>query len=428
MSKRHYDDWINAYLKWTENTEAPRAFHWWVAVSVLAGALQRRTYINMNSFDWVPNFYIILVGKAGLVTKSTCLRAGESLLRKANKKIRFGSSSGSWQAIAEEIAKANFAPITGGFSTCPISFFVSELGTFLDPNNREMLDFFVDSWDAQRGEFKRVTKSGGTLTIPMSCVNIIAGTTPTWIKENFNQTMIGGGFASRLIFVFGSAKRRLVAYPGLDAFTTEFEERKKHLIDDLAKITNLEGEMRLTQDAIDWGTKWYEDHYRKPRQLVGERFDGFYARKQTHLHKLAMILSVSEGDSLIVDAHHLQTANEVLLRVERDLAGVIDNVTSKQISAAHKREIISTLRDGPQDRDEIYTQLYQMMGGIDFDKAISDLVKARQINIDVKAGKTLLSLKHIGKARDVEEEEEKDKDKDKDKVVELKRGATRLRE
>jgi hypothetical protein len=403
MSQRHYKDWITAYLQWTQHTEAPEVYHLWVAISVLAGALQRRVYIDMNAFDWVPNFYIFLVGKAGLVTKSTSLRMGQSLLKKAGKKIRFGSSSGSWQAIAAEIAASAFQPIAGGHITSPISFFVGELGTFLDPNDRQMLDFFVDSWDAQRETFSRITKSGGKLEIPMGCVNIIAGTTPTWIKENFNATMIGGGFASRLIFVQASSKRKLVAYPGLEKFTQEFEDRKGKLIEDLVKIVNIEGPMKLTQEALDWGTKWYEDHYTKPRQLSGERFDGFYARKQTHLHKLAMILSISRSDDLIVDVNHLQVANDMLLKVERDLGLVIDNITSKEISAMHKREILSILRDGPADRDDLYSQLYQMMGGVDYDKAIADLLKAKQISVSAKKGKTMLTLKHEGKLALVED-------------------------
>lgn len=36
-----------------------------------------------------------------------------------------------------------------------------------------------------------------------------------------------------------------------------------------------------------------------------------------------------------------------------------------------------------------------MMSGPDFDKALSDLVKARQITISPKAGKTILTIKDL---------------------------------
>lgn len=395
MAQRNFPSWFEGYEAYTFNTEAPTAFHWWTAVSTIAGALQRKVYVDQKTFDWVPNFYIVLVGPAGLVTKSTSLRMGEKLLRSVGKKIRFGSQSGSWQAMAKEIQDSKLQ-IQGGIMSCPISYFVSEFGTFFDPQNREQVDFFVDSWDAQKTGFTRSTISGGQVEIQCPCVNILAATTPTWIKENFTATMVGGGFASRLIFVRGNAKRKLIAYPGLEQTDENFLKLQAKLVSDLKQISELEGPIELTAEAVEWGKAWYNHHYTAKRQLSGERFDGYYSRKQTHMHKLAAILSVAEGSSMRIEMRHLLEANDRLLLVEKDLASVIDNVTSKQISTAHKREIMSVIRsEGGIDRDELYGQLYQMMSGPDFDKALSDLVKARQITISPKAGKTILTLKDL---------------------------------
>lgn len=391
---RNFPNWIQGYKQYTMDTEAPFAFHWWTAIATIAGALQRKVYIDMHTFEWVPNFFIVLVGQAGLVTKSTSLRLGEKLLRGVGKKIRFGSQSGSWQAMAEEI-QASALQIPGGIMSCSVSYFVSEFGTFFDPNNREQIDFFVDSWDAQRTSFTRTTKSSGKLEIQCPCINILAATTPTWIKENFNATMVGGGFASRLIFVKGNAKRKYIAYPAFETTSVDFLDLRARLTQDLIHISGLEGPMLLTPDAIEWGRDWYTKHFTTKRQLSGERFDGFYARKQTHMHKLAMILSIAEGDSMRIEARHLQQANQHLLLIEKDLASIMDNVTNKQISTVHKREILSVIAsEGEIDRDDLYGQLYQMMSGNDFDKAISDLAKANQISIRPKGSQTMLMLKH----------------------------------
>lgn len=393
MAKRNFDNWFDGYLRYTNNTEAPIAFHVWTAVSTIAGALQRRVYIDQQAFEWVPNFYICLVGTAGLVTKSTSLRFGEKLLRGVGSRIRFGSQSGSWQAMAKEIQNSKLL-IDGGIMSCPISYFVSEFGTFFNPQDREQVDFFVDAWDAQRTAYMRNTISGGATEIECPCVNILGATTPTWLKENLTPTMISGGFISRLIFVKGNTKRKFIAYPALEKTEAGFVDLQQKLIQDLKIIANLEGPMILTPEAIDWGRNWYEKHYTTKRQLTGERFDGFYARKQTHLHKLATILSVARGDTLRITAAHLKEANDMLLTVEKDLASVIDNVTNKQISTTHKREILSIIAgEGGIDRDELYGQLYQMMSGPDFDKALSDLGKAKRISIRPKGGKTMIHLK-----------------------------------
>ncbi len=400
--KRNHENWLTAYLRYTTNTEAPTAFHWWTGVATIAGALQRNVYLDMHNFEWIPNFYIVLVGQAGLVTKSTSLRLGEKLLRGVGPKIRFGSSSGSWQAMAEEISKAALTSASKKgslleaetFRTSPISYFISEFGTFFDPNNREQIDFFVDAWDGQRTSFTRTTKSGGSLKIDCACVNILAGTTPTWIKENFTATMIGGGFASRLIFVKGSEKRKFIAYPSRHATTEDFKRMQMSLTEDLKQINKLEGPMSMTEEAYRWGENWYEEHFKKKRQLSGERFDGFYARKQTHLHKLAIILSIARSNSLVIEVEDLQEANDRLLLVEKDLASVVENVTSKQISATHKREILSIIAgEGEIAQEDLYEQVFVMMSGPDFDKALSDLAKANQITTTSKAGKGYLKLR-----------------------------------
>lgn len=390
-------NWIAAYLRFTSGSEAPEAFHLWTAIATLAGALQRKVYIDQKTFEWVPNFYIVLVGQAGLVTKSTSLRLGERLLRDVGKKIKFGSQSGSWQAMAEEIANSAQSThfMKEGFTTCSVSYFVSEFGTFFDPTNREQIDFFVDSWDAQRTSFTRSTKSSGVLTIPCPCINILAATTPTWIKENFTATMVGGGFVSRLIFVRGHHKRKFIAYPALEVSDDIWKRLRDDLLVDLKHISNLEGPVTLTEDALAWGKNWYYDLYTKKRQLTGERFDGFYARKQTHMHKLATILSIAESDSLVVERKHLMTANEMLLHVERDLATILDDVTGKQLSTMHKREILSIISgEGEIDKDNLYGQVYQMMSGADFDKALSDLTKAHQLDLKARGAKTYLSVKN----------------------------------
>jgi hypothetical protein len=389
---RHYENWLDGYLDYTKDTEAPEAFHWWTGIATIASAMRRNVYIDMRSFEWVPNFYICLVGPAGLVTKSTSLRLGEKLLRGLGKTVKFGSQSGSWQAMAGEIAESASSS-WGGYTTCSISYFVSEFGTFFDPTNREQIDFFVDAWDGQKTGFTRNTKSSGKMEIQCPCVNILAATTPTWIKENFSATMIGGGFASRLIFVRGHAKRKFIAYPGLMPQADQFLEKQERLVTDLKHISKLEGIAKLSPEAVAWGENWYKDHYTKKRQFSGERFDGFYARKQTHMHKLALIFSVAESDRLVIEERHLMMANDCLLLVERDLGGVIDNITGKQVATMHKREILSVITAEHEiGREEVYADLYQMMSGADFDKAIADLSKAGKIEMVQRQAKTILRL------------------------------------
>jgi len=102
---RKFPNWLKAYIGYTRDSESPTEFHFWTGVSVLAGALRRRVWIDMKKFQWTPNFYVILVGPPGVAAKSTSISMGMSLLTQVPS-IRFGPESMTWQALAKDLEDA----------------------------------------------------------------------------------------------------------------------------------------------------------------------------------------------------------------------------------------------------------------------------------------------------------------------------------
>ena len=105
MSKRLLKNWLSAYLEFTQVSEAPDSFHFWVGVWTISGALRRKVYLEMGHFQWVPNFYILLVSPPGIVSKSTCLNIGSSMLKELTT-IKFGPESMTWQSLVEALSNA----------------------------------------------------------------------------------------------------------------------------------------------------------------------------------------------------------------------------------------------------------------------------------------------------------------------------------
>src|SRR5712671_3481375 len=100
---RAFPNWIEAYVHHQRYSESPESFHFWTAVSTIAGALRRRVWINQLHFQWTPNMYIILVGPPGVAAKSTSIRQGLNLLE-AVPGINFGQQSLTWQALIDSFA------------------------------------------------------------------------------------------------------------------------------------------------------------------------------------------------------------------------------------------------------------------------------------------------------------------------------------
>lgn len=356
MSDRILKDWLSSFVEYASFGEAPRRMYFWVGVSTVAGALRRRVWIDQRYFRWYPNFYVVLVAPPGIVSKSTTASIGMSLLRQVPG-INFGPEVVTWQALAKTLAESGEAfELNGEFlSMSAITIESSEFGNLLNPEDRDMIDMLVTLWDGRQGTLRKVTKMSGSDEIVNPWINIIACTTPAWIAGNFPEYLIGGGFTSRCVFVFADKKDKYVAYPS-QVVPRDMQERAAALVHDLEYISaRLVGECVISPAAIEWGTAWYYEHYEKrPDGLDDQRFGGYIARKQTHLHKLAMILSASRQDSLVIEPEDLALANTMLTDLEQDMPKVFSRMGANDSNAHMERLIGMIRRRGSMPYEEAY--------------------------------------------------------------------------
>lgn len=387
MTQRNFPDWIAAYLDYTKFSEAPTKFHFWTAVSVIAGALRRRVWIDQGYFQWIPNFYIVFVSPPGIVSKSTTADIGMSLLR-AVPGVKFGPNSLTWQSLTKNLGESTEGiemPDGEIYPMSAITIVAGELGSLLNFEDREMIDVFVDLWDGRKGLWHRQTKMSGEDKIQNPFVNIIGCTTPAWVKRNFDRYLLGGGFTSRTIFVYGSEKRQLEAYPGdrIANLGPDFEATKLKLIQDLEQIAQMLGNFSLTPAAKEWGRAWYAKHYDRYKSTDpnDEGMTSFLARKQTQMHKLGMVLSAAKRSNMLIDEKDLEFADKILDSVEHDLPEVFGRIAERdevqdavaivQILAVRKRV----------ERSALYRMVFNRMSSHQFDLAVMSLVNAGKAQV-----------------------------------------------
>lgn len=361
---RNFPDWLSAFSQYASYGEAPPYMYKWVGISTIAGALRRKVRLNMGYFEWTPNFYIILVAPPGIVSKSTTADIGMALLRDIPA-IKFGPDVVTWQALSQSLAQSceeYIEPSTGEYhKMTAITIASSEFGNLFNPHDREMVDFYITLWDGKRGALKKVTKTSGEDTIINPWVNLVACTTPAWIAGNFPEYMIGGGFTSRCIFVYAERKYKYVAYPGL-VMPQDIAEFRQKLLQDLESISTLQGDYTLHPDAIEWGEQWYQWHYNNiPQHLNNERFGGYIARKQTHLHKLAMVISASRRGDLMLLREDLETAKKELDFVEESMPKVFDHIgRSEETRITEEVHRVIILHAGSPFKD-IFAQCFRVV-------------------------------------------------------------------
>jgi hypothetical protein len=389
MNQRKFSNWLHAYVHYTKHSEAPTTMHLWTGIWTIAGALRRRVWIDQGYFQWTPNVYIILVAPPGIVSKSTTLSHGAKLLRQVEG-IKFGPDAVTWQSLVQALAGACeevLMPDDMFHAMSCVSIASSEFGTLFNPNDREMVDVFVSLWDGQVGVWEKQTKTQGSDRIVNPWINMAACTTPGWIAGNFPEYLVGGGFTSRCLFVYAEEKQNLVAYPG-EKVDPEFKQIQENLVHDLTQIAAIAGPYTLDDEAKEFGVTWYEEHYaNRIKHLDNPRFGGYLARKQTHIHKIAMVLAAAESDVRIIRKAHLEGALQLVTGLEENMPKVFDLIGVSG-PAKYSNEVLSYLKVYKKiERHVLFKMCFRTMGLQEFENALNACCQANQAVVDNTGGK-----------------------------------------
>lgn len=367
--------WLEDFVEHTSYGEAPEKVMYWVGVSTIAGALRRKVWIDEFNFQWTPNFYILLIGPPGVLKKSTSSNLGMRILKRLDG-IDFGPQSTSWEQLVVHMDASRQVYKIGGkdFEASCVTIELSEFGTLCDPTNRGLVDALTDLWDAKLGTFAKETKTSGNNEILNPWLNIIAGVAPKWMDDNFSTKLIGSGFASRILYVYGDETKR-IAHPSRHMPSeSRMAENEWQLTERLKKIGELSGPYKLTEEAYQWSEKWY-DRFRDflEKECTNEEM-GLHSRKQAHLMKTAMVISASKGMFPVIGVDELMEADQALASIQGDMNRVFGYVGQSPTSKL-ARDIVEVLqREGEQSRKTMYRKHFFRVVGIQaFDEALKSV-------------------------------------------------------
>ena len=401
--QRNYADWLTTFVDYASIGEAPLHILYWVGVSTIAGALRRRVWVEQDFFQWVPNFYVVVVAPPAIVSKSTTANIGFNLLGKIEG-IHFGPDITSWQALIQEMGDIGeeFEHNDGHYKMHAITCAIDEFGTFLDPSNREQVDSLIRLWDGKLGDraFRKVTKTQGSDTLDNPWINMFACTTPSWLNTNFPESFIGGGLLSRIVFLHADRKRQRVpllarALRERTAKDAAYRLMPQKLAADLEGIAQYSGPYAVTPAAEEYAAAHYNAHWDKYEG--SHEAMGYQGRKQTHLFKLAMVVSASRGDFPTLDVVHLEEAERQLGLIEPGIAKVLQVVGAKGITKASQELVEAVKAEGGKVlRRDIFGKLFfRRLSNREFEEAIAGAVAAGKLRTDALPSGVTLTI--VGK-------------------------------
>lgn len=377
-------DWLADFVEYAASGEASPRCMFWVGVSTVAAVLRRKVWFDQEYFQWSPNFYILIVGAPGSAKKSTSIDIGMQLLKRVPG-INTGPDSATWQALIEYIGQIRedvTLPDGEVFEHSSVTLSISEFGTFFDAENRELVDNLTSLWDGKLGTIVKMTKTSGNDTLVNPWVNLIAGTTPKWLAENFGAGLVGGGLAGRFIFLHEEMTNKDVAYPKRkmrDMKARRTEQSK--LVDGLCVMSKYVGDFELTEEAYVWGEEWYDKQRVALRTLGTEALEsGFIVRKQVHLHKLAMVICAARYEFPLVTVTHMQEAELQLNALDADMRKVFGYVGQSKVTTAAREIVEAVTRLGKIERRLLYKmQFFRTLTVGEYNDAVNSAIQAELI-------------------------------------------------
>lgn len=319
MAERELSDFLTGYLKYTENSEPPIAYHTWTGISIIAGALQRKVYLNWGFEEIFPNMYIVLVGPSGRARKGVAMGIGQKILQDVPGVTMTCDSNTREALIAiQKRAIKDFEDGTTGEIKfhCSVTAFAEELSVFLGQNDIKFLANLTQ-WYNSKDEWAHETKGTGRDSLRGLCFNLEGATAPDWIQSMLPQEAVGGGFTSRVIFIVEDGKGKTIP-KGIQ--TEENKRLEEALKRDLERISYMSGAFTMDPEAEKLYTDWYveQDNLAKAGQMAvaDPRFAGYCERRATHIRKLLMIMSASRSDELIICKEDFHRSLKVLKAAE----------------------------------------------------------------------------------------------------------------
>ena len=332
--QRKCDNWLLSFKDWiAPRAESPESYIFWSGVFTLSSALRRKVFIGkkyLGGWTCYPHFYVMFVGPPGL-RKTTTMEFCIDLLDNISE-LNNPPTLVTKESLIDSLIKAQDSAL---YLT------IEEFSDLIMKGGKEMYELLTSLFDAKKS-ISVGTMMRGFEGTERPCLNMIAATTPEWITYNMPAAAIGGGFASRVIFVYENKVRQRRLFHDEIMQNNNFEIQEAALVADLDHIAkNITGEFELTKEARDYAEQWYLD---TADTVQMKKLQGYYQRKPTHLLKLSQIVRVSYTDELVIEKSDIETALGILGLIEGNLRQVFAGV-GKNTYALEMKDIADYLNE-----------------------------------------------------------------------------------
>lgn len=336
---------LEHYLHYVEQSEPPYIYHRWTALSMIGALLGRKVFIQFGHKKIYPNLYAMMIGEPGS-RKSTAINIGKETL-KLTGYDHFAASKTSkerflldFEGVPEDEYNGARPKRTNRKSTTDIADYselsesifgsgegisepkecfvcADEFNEFIGIRNIEFISLLgtLWDWDDSTKPFESRIKTGRSARIYQPTLSILGGNTHENFNTAFPPEILGQGFFSRLLLIYGEKSGRKFTIPPKPT-----EEATASIVAHFASLQALQGEVVIDAQA----SSQLDIIYRSWMDLPDSRFLSYSNRRFTHFLKLCISVAASRNSrtasgqlsitcGVIEESNTYLTAAEILM-------------------------------------------------------------------------------------------------------------------
>lgn len=380
------EGWLHDYVEYTRNTEPPTVFHFFAGMVAIGGALARNVFFDMGAYQIFPNLCIVIVAPSGRCRKTSACNVAMGLLRATGGHI-----------LADKVTPEALVTAFQDRSSATGVIYAPELAVFLGRQkyNEGMVPLLTALFDCPK-EWSSATIMRGESHLRNVAISFLVCSTMDWIQGAIPRDAFGGGFMSRLLFVVQNDTPR--SFPHPPPLDKGIEHKLKSRLFEYSRIR---GQFTITKDADEWYVEWYK---RKAESISAEKqFAGYVERKPDHLHRIAMILAISElpdekHQGLVITTELMKRSLNILNWLEGYLPAAFSEMSQTPIGEESIRLLKQLKNKGGVLRHSDWLRMNtHRMNTQQFKMAISTLREAKLVDYDATTKQYFLTPDGLAK-------------------------------
>lgn len=306
-------------------SEVPSSFHQACLFSATATLLSNRVWFDLRRNKPIfPNLYIMLVGESGR-GKGLAISEIDNLLRPFADAGAISIYPGRLTAafLIHYLSNPNSHCILPDGSTHLMIIapeFADAVGS--RDNALDLVTSLTGLYTGDTSAFIKGAVTTGLVKAGRPLINFLAGSTMSWINLNLSHKVVAGGFLARCLVFEEPPSSKRVPFP---IYPDNVDEHWSFLHKWCEFLTQVEGPFTFDPVAKDL----YEDWYNHRETPIISEIRPSWNRIPVHAIKIAMILSVMESESLVIQPSQLHEAIALVEQLKFQEEGVINYLNAK---------------------------------------------------------------------------------------------------